>query len=334
MSMSEWAEREIEIACKREREAAEDCGFDYGTGCYQSALKAYKSLMKDGHSGFSFGFTRNILKRLLNELPLTPIEDTDDEWNEVHVDKNGTTTYQCKRMYDLFKYVDKDGNVKYSGGRKYYCFIKENPENTFSSGIGSRLMDELYPITFPYFPPKGQYAICMSEYLTDSSNGDYDVVAVWYIKEPDGKKVEINRFYYEKDGKFEEVSGQEFNEYVKMHQNRIHSEIIHRMNEDLVSLRNLMPEKVNNESEIERISNHVNSIINLSGEIDFFEHKSNEKYIEMINDKYFGYLLTVLKENQRYIGKLDPYEKCKHQEFMARIFYILRLYNDVISKED
>ena len=275
--MSEWAEREIEIACKREMEATgnNEKEFGYGVGCYKSALKAYKSLMDDRHSGCSFGITRNILKRLMSELPLTPIQDIDDEWMEVHKDKDGTTTYQCKRLYSLFKYVDKDGNVTYGGGRNYYCFIKDNPSNTFTNGIGGRLMDDLYPITFPYYPSNGSYSICMSEYLSDSRNGDYDSVAVWYIKEPDGNKVEINRFYHEKNGKMEEVTKEEFNKYVLLHQKRIANEIHKRMTDDLESLKNLMPEKVNNESEIERISNHVNNIISLSNEIDFFEYKSN-----------------------------------------------------------
>ena len=54
MSMQTWAEKEIEIACKRERadSKVEDGELDYGCACYESALKAYKSLIEDGHSGF------------------------------------------------------------------------------------------------------------------------------------------------------------------------------------------------------------------------------------------------------------------------------------------
>ncbi len=51
MSIQTWAEKEIDIACKRERadSKVEDGDWDYGCACYESALKAYKSLMKDGH---------------------------------------------------------------------------------------------------------------------------------------------------------------------------------------------------------------------------------------------------------------------------------------------
>ena len=53
MSMSEWAKREIEIACKRERaeDGTKEGEFSYGAACYESAYKAFKSLMEDGHSG-------------------------------------------------------------------------------------------------------------------------------------------------------------------------------------------------------------------------------------------------------------------------------------------
>ena len=81
-TMSSWAEREIEIACKRERAAsdAKDGDWYYGCACYLSALKAFKSLSGDGHSGFSIGLTKNILNRLIDGKPLTPIEDTPDIW--------------------------------------------------------------------------------------------------------------------------------------------------------------------------------------------------------------------------------------------------------------
>ena len=95
----EWARREVEIACKKkERNGSKDEGFDYGVACYRSALKALESLAEDGHSGFSIGITKNILNRLIDLKPLTPIEDTDAIWNLCEEDENGITVYQCSRM--------------------------------------------------------------------------------------------------------------------------------------------------------------------------------------------------------------------------------------------
>ena len=78
MNMIEWAENEIRIALARENE--NDSFYEYIKACHESALKAYKSICGDGHSGMSISFTRNILDRLISHQPLTPIEDGYARW--------------------------------------------------------------------------------------------------------------------------------------------------------------------------------------------------------------------------------------------------------------
>lgn len=51
MSMKEWAKREVDLACKHDNPDRKEGEFDYGCACYESALKAFTSLMEDGHSG-------------------------------------------------------------------------------------------------------------------------------------------------------------------------------------------------------------------------------------------------------------------------------------------
>ena len=99
-SMEKWAEKEIRLACKKEGE--------YGRACYKSAMKAYKSLLNDDHSGFSIHLTKNILNRLINVQPLTPIEDVPEVWNDISPwksDEGIVEKYQCRRMSSLFKEV-------------------------------------------------------------------------------------------------------------------------------------------------------------------------------------------------------------------------------------
>ena len=105
--MLEWTKREIELACKLERGDRPKDEFDYGCACYESALKAYKSLLGDGHSGMSIGYTKHILDRLIEGKVLTPIEDTPDIWEDcgLYDYEIGYTTQQCKRMSSLFKYI-------------------------------------------------------------------------------------------------------------------------------------------------------------------------------------------------------------------------------------
>lgn len=77
-NMELWAEEEIRIACKRERGNTSENEWDYGVACYESALKAFRSLAEDGHSGMSIGITLDILNKLVKGQALMPIDDVDD----------------------------------------------------------------------------------------------------------------------------------------------------------------------------------------------------------------------------------------------------------------
>ena len=213
MSMQTWAEKEIEIACKREREASgvKNDDWDYGCFCYDSALKAFKSLMSDGHSGFSIGLTKHILNRLIDGKPLTPIEDTEDVWDDI-IDRNdeeGYICFQCRRMSSLFKYVYADGTVEYKDIDRYYCVDINNTEVMYYSGLVQRIIDEMFPITMPYFPEEHIKVYC-EDFLTDRKNGDFDTVGIFYAIKPDGEKVEINRFFKESEDGWEEIDESDF----------------------------------------------------------------------------------------------------------------------------
>lgn len=65
-NMLEWAKREIELACKRERGHRSKYEFDYGCACYESALKAYNSLIGDGHTA------ENVTRLLSLQTPPIP----------------------------------------------------------------------------------------------------------------------------------------------------------------------------------------------------------------------------------------------------------------------
>ena len=212
--MQSWAEREIEIACKRERAGNENPDgeeWDYGCACYESALKAYKSLMGDGHSGFSIGMTKNILNRLIDGSPLTPIEDTPDIWNDIseYRPEEGYSDYQCKRMSSLFKYVYDDGAVKYKDVDSNYCINIHDSNDTYHSGLVQRIMDEMFPIAMPYYP-QGRIKVYCEEFLTDRKNGDFDTVGIMYIIKPDNTRVEINRFFKEGEDDWVEIDKSEY----------------------------------------------------------------------------------------------------------------------------
>ena len=207
MTTEEWAEREIELACKKENTNWDGKSFDYGCACYQSALKAYKSLCEDEHSGFSFGLTKNILIRLMDGLPLMPITDEDfisDEYkmfeSPEYLKKNGLkSSLQCPRMFSLFREETLDGKITYSDNNRV-TFHDANGDGWWHNGYATKIVDEMFPITMPYYPSKEKYKVYgESFYIVDGEDktaenvGSYNLVKIYYVITPDKERIEINK---------------------------------------------------------------------------------------------------------------------------------------------
>ena len=210
MSMLDWAKKEVEIACAREKALSEDSEeWRYGCGCYESALKAFRSLAGDGHSGYSIGITKHILNRLIEGKPLTPIEDTPDVWDErISINDDVSASYQCKRMSALFKDVYDDGTITYNDVDRVICFDINNPNLTYHNGFVSNIINEMYPITMPYMPGEPFY-VAREDFLTDPKNGDFDTMGVLYFKQGD-RKQNINRFFKETETSWDEITEEEY----------------------------------------------------------------------------------------------------------------------------
>lgn len=197
MSMMEWAKKEIEIACQKERGGRDPSEWDYGCACYESALKAFESLCEDNHSGMSIGFTKHILNRLIDGKCLTPIEDTPDIWSDcTWSERKHQKKYQCKRMSSLFKTVYSDGTIKYSDAGRVigHSYGWENGLFWSSRRIID-YVDNMFPITMPYMPPDKRYVIEMVDFkLNFESKSDLDTEAWLWLITPDGEKIDILNF--------------------------------------------------------------------------------------------------------------------------------------------
>ena len=232
MSMYDWAEQECRIACKKENPNfnfdSED--FDYGCSCYKSALKAYKSLCEDDHSGASFNFTRIILERLMDGQPLTPITDEDFKGegsicsDKILILRGLKSEIQCPRMSSLFRRETLDGKVSYIDNNRAYCINIENPFDTYSSAK-DYVVDEFFPITMPYIPEKGKYKVYCQTFLTDKKNGDFDTQAILYFTTPDGKRVDVNRYQTEKDGKMVDITKEEYDALLEKRIDRLRDKV-------------------------------------------------------------------------------------------------------------
>ena len=200
----DWVKNEIDLACSNENE--------YGKAIYNSAAKAYMSLSKDGHSGFSIGITRQILNRMLKHKPLTPLTGADDEWSRCveRNDDEGYTCYQNKRYSALFKRVYDNGEIEYSDVDKFTCEDVNNSNIRYYARYIIKRVEHLYPISMPYMPNDEPIVIYTEEFLFNPNMGDYDTVAIMYLREPNGTKIDINIFLADKGNKMEEISEEEY----------------------------------------------------------------------------------------------------------------------------
>ncbi len=219
-TVSDWAAKEVELAIAAEKEASPGTDeWKMGAACYESALRALQSLTRDDHSGFSIQMAKSILNRLVDGRPLTPIEDTDDVWTDITLNADGKLAfndnkkhYQCKRMSALFKEVAKDGTATYSDLDRVNAVNVDRPGTVYHNGFTTRLIDKIFPITMPYLPSSKKFKVVRDEFLVDPKNGDFDTVGYLYILTPDGKRVELNRYFKEENGQMVQIEKTEFDE--------------------------------------------------------------------------------------------------------------------------
>ena len=212
--MKNWAEKEVELACKHSAKTPrKEEEIEYNRACYKSALKAYNSLMEDGHSGASIQFTKDILNRLIDGKPITPIEDTDDIWKN-GVNFSDYVSYQCSRMSSLFKKVYNDGHVEYEDINRIVGVNKEG--FTYPNYFIRKIITELVgPVTMPYEPSINPIRVYTSDYLYDKKNGYFDILAIWRYTMPNGDEIPVHRFFKEVDRGWEEISLKEFKEILR-----------------------------------------------------------------------------------------------------------------------
>ena len=212
--MQLWEDRECELAKKNADE--------YVSCCIDSALRAYKTLLEDDHSGMSMALTKNILNRLIDRKNLTPITDEDFESTYSMYDKdylkkrNIKSELQCPRYTALFRTEYLNGDVKYSDINRVICFdVNDEKHIPFSNGLATDMIDDMFPISLPYMPMHSPYRLYVEEFLINKNLGDYDTVAYHHMITPDGEKIDIQRYFKELvlDGnhsKWVEIDKQEY----------------------------------------------------------------------------------------------------------------------------
>lgn len=235
MSLELWAENEIRL--KKEFEGKEAGGWTpYVNGCLDSALKAYKSLCEDGHSGMSFSITRQILELLMHYIPLTPIEDVPESWGDSYGfgDSDKRKHFQCIRRSSLFKEIDPDGKVSYHDIDNT-VLDEVKLEDGHVSALGTNRTDkvlkkycpEAMEIKFPYCPPRYPWRVRMSEELNDNSR-DRDFNYLSYILCPNFERIHVDKYvYFDSEGVLYEATDEDLQKYG-----------VHRLTEDQIKMMN------------------------------------------------------------------------------------------------
>lgn len=208
MNIKSWAENEVEIAKK----ANNDWYYEL---CLDSALKAYNCLMEDGHSGMSIGVTRNILNRLIDDMPLTPIteKDFEEQTANVNLPKESPkwlmemglkSSIQCPRMSSLFREESLGGKITYTDVDRVICY-EEGKRTPFHCGTVTRFVDKLFPITLPY-DGNDKYKVTVVEELLDATNGDFDTIKIISVQKNNEDPIPFAKYFHEFGGEMKEIS--------------------------------------------------------------------------------------------------------------------------------
>lgn len=216
MSLIEWARREVSLIRDIEKRRLECWEFEEVAECYDAALEAFESLLQPRPMYLDMATTKNILNRLLNYKPLSPIEDIDDEWEDPLVIRelngNRQVRYIHKRMESLNKNINLDGSIDFVDLSQFQFIPYDNSLTLYPCDFLRKIVSKMYPISMPYTPMDGPITVYVKQFLVDRSKKYFDTMQIVYIVEPDGTKRTINRYFMRGKGPWFEIDA---NRYIK-----------------------------------------------------------------------------------------------------------------------
>lgn len=176
-----WAENEIKLACKKEQEETRVVPIHYKIAeiLYKDCLVNHTDVHKVTKNAL------NVFQRLIEDKPLTPLEDTLDSWIPIKLSivKNA---YKHKRYQSLFKIVDNIGMVTYEDSTRAVEVAKDEEGRPIiiDSGVARHVIDDLFPITMPYYPTDDRYYV-----WHEKRKGNGNVYNIARVFTPQGKTI-------------------------------------------------------------------------------------------------------------------------------------------------
>lgn len=332
MITGEWAEHEVATAIKKENPDWDGKSFDYECSCYLLALNAYKSLLDDGHSGYTFNTSKNILKKLLDNIPLSPI--TDNDFFNYHARNLCTDNYlkrlglksqiQCARQSSLFRNEYSDGTIKYNDINRQICIDAECPSDILVSSA-SKFINDIYPITMPYIPFDTPFKVYIKRWTVRKVDEDCDIVKVIGYKDQQGLWHTYNKCTYCYKGHEYDASDNEIIDFINNRQEPVNVKIISSiipMIEDIFLTTHLYETDIKQFYDIEDIIKnvinvHYDSIKNkcecLAQEdeygICYLNTSSNQHIIINGDDESRNTLIEKCKDLSKLINEIDDIKK-------------------------
>lgn len=136
-NLVKWAEEELNLLVKD--------GDEMQQAINKDILEVVKVFSEQGHSGFSASYALNMIKRLLDWKPITPLTGEDDEWMEVEGWNKDDSTQQNKRCSAVFRKNFDNSTAYYLDGK---VFSDDGGKSWFTN------RDSFVPVTFPYVIPE------------------------------------------------------------------------------------------------------------------------------------------------------------------------------------
>lgn len=190
-----WQEKAVERAIEEAKEKC--CDPDSVIQIYQTALSAFKGAAITGHAYENTRNLKNAFGRLADRLPLVAIEIYSDYWEDSHKLEDGTVIAHAKGYESLYKSVDPNGKISFHDDRRVKCVnVLSETQMPHLSCFIRDIIDEMYPIHFPYYPIDKQFILLVESFACDPDNEMDDTLAILCVTHPDGKTQDpINRYF-------------------------------------------------------------------------------------------------------------------------------------------
>lgn len=204
-SYKDWAKNEVELAIKETETAYIQLAYEMA---YEIASKFADCVWNKDVAGRIASYAT----QLICSRPLTPYEDKEDQWKMI--DDNGLI-YEHKRCVSLLKMIDDNRNASYTDLNRLECIEVDTLKTYTDNNHERRLLDEMYPIKFPYLPI-GHYTI----YTLRFEEEDTKYIMYHSIKLNDGTIMRLCRYFkIDSNGDVKEIETEEamtkYKEYKK-----------------------------------------------------------------------------------------------------------------------